>query len=156
MNPIRSVAVRLGAKPWLPRYTKLIVGSDRLLQRVSRGHITLLTVAGLPGLKLTVRGRRSGLTRTTPLLCVPRDDGWLVAGSNWGAPETPSWVHNLRAAEYATVGYRGRSVRVSVRIAEGPERDVLWAALVATWPNYELYAHRTTRRIPVFVLTPVR
>lgn len=154
MHLIRPLAIRIGAQPWLPKYTKPIVGCDRFLQKISRGHVDLLRIAGLPGLMLTVRGRKTGLPRTTPLLCVPRDDGWLVAGSNWGGTDTPAWARNLRAAESATVDYKGRTVQVSVRIAEGTERDALWDELVATWPNYELYAKRTTRRIPVFVLTP--
>lgn len=154
MRPLRAVAIRLGAQPWLPRYTRVIVGVDRSLQTVSRGRVNLLTVVGLPALTLTVPGRKTGVPRTTPLLCAPRPDGWVVAGSNWGDPKTPAWALNLRAAGAATVSFRGRTTRASARVAEGAERDESWAALVAVWPNYPLYARRTDRTIPVFVLTP--
>ena len=108
MNPIRWLAIRLGRQPWLPRFAKYIVGLDVLIQRLTRGRFTLLSMAGLPELLLTVPGRKSGIPRSTPLLCVPHEDGWLVAGSNWGAPKPPAWVGNLDAADRATVTFRGR------------------------------------------------
>lgn len=154
MNPLRPVAIRLGSRPWLPRYACVIVGVDRAIQKLTRGRLTLLTASGLPELMLTVVGRKTGLPRTTPLLCVPHDGGWLVAGSNWGNPDPPAWVHNLRAADGASVRFRGTDTAVSVRIAEGAEREALWRVLVATWPNYDLYAERIEREIPVFVLMP--
>ena len=56
-------------------------------------------MAGLPSIYLTVRGRKSGVERTTPLLCVPDGGTWLIAGSYFGGPKTPLWVGNLRAAD---------------------------------------------------------
>ncbi|MEE2057003.1 nitroreductase family deazaflavin-dependent oxidoreductase [Rhodococcus artemisiae] len=154
MNPLRRVAIHLGARPWLPRYARVIVGVDRAIQKLTRGRLTLLTASGLPELMLTVVGRKTGVPHTTPLLCVPHDGGWLVAGSNWGNPDPPAWVHNLRAADGASVRFRGIDSAVSVRIAAGAEREALWRVLVATWPNYDLYAERIEREIPVFVLMP--
>ena len=154
MNPMRSLALRLGAQPWLPRFGPVIVGSDRLLQRVSRGRIGLLTFAGLPELLLQVPGRRSGILRSTPLLCVPHGDGWLVAGSNWGAPEPPAWVANLRAADEPLVTFRDRTVAADARLLTGAEREEKWAVMLRTWPNYATYAERTDRELPVFWLTP--
>lgn len=154
MNPFRPVAIRVGALPWLPRYARPIIAADRFIQRLSAGKITLLKIAGLPSLALTVIGRKSGEPRTTPLLCVPHDGGWLVVGSNWGHPTPPSWSLNLSEADEAVVLFDGRRTPVSVRIAEGDERTRLWPLLLETWPNYDLYARRTDRTIPVFVLTP--
>jgi deazaflavin-dependent oxidoreductase (nitroreductase family) len=154
VNPLRLVAVHLGAQPWLPRYARVIVGVDRAIQKLTRGRFTLLTATGLPELMLTVAGRKTGVPRTTPLLCMPHDGGWLVAGSNWGNPAPPAWVLNLCAADEASVRFSGIDTAVSVRTAEGSERDALWAVLVATWPNYDLYAERIERQIPVFVLMP--
>ncbi|WP_418345066.1 nitroreductase family deazaflavin-dependent oxidoreductase [Rhodococcus pyridinivorans] len=153
MNPLRPVAVRIGALPWLPRYSQPIIAVDKTIQRATRGKVTLLAIAGLPSLVLTVKGRKSGVPRSTPLLCVPHDGGWLVVGSNWGHPKAPSWAINLRAADQAQVLYDGHEHAVSVRIAEGDERARLWQVLLRTWPNYALYAKRTDRVLPVFVLT---
>jgi deazaflavin-dependent oxidoreductase (nitroreductase family) len=154
MNPMRWMALKLGAQPWLHRFSRVIVGSDKALQRVSRGRITLLTFAGLPELLLQVPGRKTGVLRSTPLLCVPHGDGWLVAGSNWGAPEPPAWVANLKAADEPLVTFGGHTVATDARLLTGPERDEKWTLMLETWPNYAKYAERTHRELPVFWLTP--
>ncbi|WP_343909992.1 nitroreductase family deazaflavin-dependent oxidoreductase [Nocardioides aquiterrae] len=151
---MRWLALRLGSQPWLHRFSRVIVGSDLALQRVTRGRITLLTFAGLPELQLRVPGRRTGILRVTPLLCVPHGAGWLVAGSNWGAPEPPAWVANLKAADEPLVTFGGRTVAADARLLTGPERDEKWATMLETWPNYAKYAERTPRELPVFWLTP--
>lgn len=69
-------------------------------------------------------------------------------------PELPGWAHNLEAADEALVTYRGEDTVVVPRRARGVERDVHWEVLVQVWPNYELYARRTEREIPVYLLTP--
>ncbi|MDI6911431.1 nitroreductase family deazaflavin-dependent oxidoreductase [Nocardioides sp.] len=154
MNPLRWLALRLGAQPWLPRFDRVIVGLDLTIQRLTRGRLDLLTFAGLPELLLQVPGRRTGVLRSTPLLCVPQGDGWLVAGSNWGAPTPPAWVANLLAAEEPLVTFRGHTVAADARLLAGPERDEAWAAMLRTWPNYATYAARTGRELPVVRLTP--
>lgn len=154
MNPLRPVAIRIGRVSWLPRYLRHIVALDKAVHRVSRGRFGLLALAGLPQLMLTVPGRRSGIPRTTPLLCVPHEGALLVAGSNWGAPNLPAWVHNLRAHPEALVHHRGRDLDVRAREVSGAERDALWQVMLRTWPNYAAYAERTSRVIPVFELTP--
>lgn len=156
MNPLRPIAIWLGGRPWLLRFAPWIVRLDKLLRSLSRGHFTLLTLTGLPELFLTVAGRKSGLPRTTPLLCVPHQGGWLVAGSNWGQPKPPAWVGNLLAADTAVVEFRGRDTDVVPHLAEGAEREQLWELMLRTWPNYAKYAQRTDREIKVFHLRPSR
>ena len=148
------VAIAFGRQKWLPRFLPQIVWLDRTIHRLFRGRVTLLTLAGLPELYLTVPGRRSGVQRTTPLLYVPHRDRYLVAGSNWGAPKPPAWVLNLRAADTAEVDVKGRRTRVTARELEGEERAEVWEVMLRTWPNYAKYAERTDRLIPVFELTP--
>ena len=148
------LAILVGRQPWMPRFLPQIVWLDTRIHRLTGGRFGLLSLAGLPELFLTVRGRKSGTPRTTPLLCVPHDGGWLVAGSNWGAPKLPIWVLNLRDAGEAVVDFGGRSTPVTARQAVGEERTRLWQVMNATWPNYRHYAERTDREIPVFVLTP--
>lgn len=154
MNPMRWMAVKLGAQPWLSRYSRLIVGTDKLLQRLTRGRVTIMMATGLQELVLQVPGRKSGVLRTTPLLTVPYDGGWLVVGSNWGAPEPPAWAGNLRVAADPLVTFKGRTVAVDAREPVGLERDQLWSVAVAEWPNYARYAERTDRELPLFWLTP--
>lgn len=154
MNPMRWTALKLGGQPWLPRFAGLVVGTDKAVQRLTRGRVDLLAFAGLPELLLQVPGRRTGILRSTPLLCVPHGDGWLVAGSNWGAATPPAWVFNLQAADEPLVTFKGRTVAADARLLTGPERDEKWALMLETWPNYAKYAARTDRELPVFWLTP--
>lgn len=154
MNPLRPVAVRIGAVPWLPRFLPVITWIDKRLQRISAGRVSLLGIAGLPNLMLTVPGRRTGSPRTIPLLCTPDGDGWLIAGSYFGSSTTPAWVHNLRAAETAEIDVRGDRTAVIADELTGAERGAAWSELCRTWPNYAVYERRTDRLIPVFRLTP--
>ncbi|MBC9733034.1 nitroreductase family deazaflavin-dependent oxidoreductase [Nocardioides marmotae] len=159
MGLLTPLAVRIGAISWMPRLLPQVVWTDKRLQSLTRGRVSILDVAGLPNLTLTVPGRKSGVPRSTPLLCVPHDGGWLVAGSYFGDPKMPMWVRNLRAADptsgtvTATMG--GRTVTVAARELDGEARAEAWQAMLRTWPNYALYEQRTDRTIPVFHLTPL-
>ena len=75
MNLLTPLAVRIGAIPWMPKLLPQITATDKFIQRVSKGRVTILDIAGLPNLMLTVNGRKSGVPRTTPLLCVPYESG---------------------------------------------------------------------------------
>lgn len=153
MGLLTPIAARLGAQPWMPRLLPQVVWTDKRLQRLTRGRLTLLDLAGLPNLVLTAPGRRSGILRSTPLLCVPDQGTWLVAGSYFGSPSMPAWVHNLRAAGGATVTVDAHSCEVSAEELSGEQRAAAWATMLRTWPNYAHYEARTDRLIPVFRLS---
>ncbi|MCW2497830.1 nitroreductase family deazaflavin-dependent oxidoreductase [Jatrophihabitans sp.] len=155
MGLLTPLAVRLGSTSWLPRYLPQITAIDKTLQRTSGGRLTLLDIAGLPNLMLTVPGRRSGLPRSTPLLCVPREGSYLVAGSYFGGPVEPAWVGNLEAAGAGRLRFQRRTTPFTSRPLTGAERSAAWAELSLVWPNFALYARRTQREIKVFELTPV-
>lgn len=153
MGLLTPLAIRIGAIPWMPKLLPQIVWCDRHLQRLTRGRVSILDIAGLPNLTLTVVGRKSGIPRSTPLLCVPHGDTWLIAGSYFGGPEMPVWVHNLRAAGEATITWKRERVAVAAREVEGEERADRWRVMLRTWPNFAKYEERTDRVIPVFELT---
>ena len=101
-------------------------------------------------------GRRSGRVREIPLFAFEDGARLVVIGSYMGRPEEPAWVGNL-AAHPDTEVRVGHDVRpMRARVAEGGERDRLWALAVRGYPGYEDYARWTTRRIPVVVLEPAR
>ena len=152
MGLLTPVAVRIGAISWMPKLLPQVVWVDTRLQKVSRGKVTLLDVAGLPNVALTVPGRTSGVLRTTPLLCVPHAGGWLIAGSYFGGPKVPLWVGNLRATERAQIRVKGADIDVTWRELEGEERARLWQVMLRVWPNYAKYEQNTSRVIPVFYL----
>jgi len=151
---LTPLAVRIGAIPWLPRYLPQIVWVDKLIQRLTFGRLALLDLAGLPNLMLTVAGRKTGIPRSNPLLCVPYGERHLVAGSNFGGAKPPQWVGNLEAAGECTIRVRGRTSRATSLLLEGDERAAAWDHMLQVWPNYAKYEERTDRRIKVFLLTP--
>lgn len=155
MGLLTPIAIKLGSYPWMPKLLPQITALDKRLQRLTRGRVSFVDIAGLPSLTLTVPGRKSGIPRSTPLLCVPYGASWLIAGSSFGAPKPPVWAANLRATETATVRHKGREHTVTWRELAGEERERAWSVMVATWPNYDKYTEWTDRVIPVFELTPV-
>ncbi len=111
-------------------------------------------ISGLPVVLLTTRGRRSGKERTVPLMYLD-DGGYVLVGSNGGAPGDPGWVLNLRARPDATIAVAGGRVAVRAEeVADPAEYDRLWQRIVAVAPNYDTYAGRTDRRIPLVRLRP--
>jgi len=153
MGLLTPLAIRIGAIPWMPRFLPQITWTDKLIQRVTRGRLTVLDIAGLPNLMLTAIGRKSGVARTTPLLCVPYGEDILIAGSYFGGPKEPIWVKNIEANPDVTVRFRRREMAVRARRLEGEERAAAWSRMLETWPNFAKYEERTDRRIKVFLLT---
>ena len=154
MGLLTPLAVSIGHFSWMPKLLPQITATDKALQKVTKGRVSILDVAGLPNITLTVVGRKSGIPRSTPLLAVPRGQDWLIAGSNFGGPKQPVWVVNLEANPDAEITVKGRTGKVRARRLEGEERARAWEDMVAVWPNYNLYAERTDREIKVFELTP--
>jgi deazaflavin-dependent oxidoreductase (nitroreductase family) len=115
--------------------------------------------AGRPMVLLTIRGRRSGKERTTPLVYLPdpRPDGdrIVVFASKAGAPENPDWFENLVANPDVTVEVGTERYPARAEVVTGPERDELFARQAAVSPQFAEYQARTERVIPVVVLRRV-
>jgi deazaflavin-dependent oxidoreductase (nitroreductase family) len=75
-----------------------------------------------------------------------------VIASKGGAPTSPDWFHNLVANPEVTVEIPGETFRARARVAEGEERDRLFRAQADRMPNFDEYATKTDRVIPVVVL----
>jgi deazaflavin-dependent oxidoreductase (nitroreductase family) len=103
-------------------------------------------------LLLTTLGRRSGEQRTTPLIHRVDGDRWVVVASKGGAPEHPLWFENLVAEPAVTVQVLDEVFPARASVAEGAERERLWALLTEDWPAYNDYQEKTDRQIPVVVL----
>lgn len=107
---------------------------------------------GAPMVLLTHTGARSGTERTTPLMAQVRGDDLVIFASKAGAPTNPDWYHNLVAHPDATVEYGSETFPARARVAEGAEREELWSAQKAAYPQFQGYEDSTTRVIPVVVL----
>jgi deazaflavin-dependent oxidoreductase (nitroreductase family) len=154
MELLRKVAGWFASRPWLTRIRPVIVGGDKVLYRLTKGRVTIVGLAGMPSLMLTVKGRKTGQPREIALLYVPDGSDCLLVGSNWGGPGHPVWTVNLMANPDASVNIRGRSQDVHARLLTGEERAAAWPILTKTWPAYDNYQTRTTRELRVFRLTP--
>jgi deazaflavin-dependent oxidoreductase (nitroreductase family) len=97
-------------------------------------------------------GRKTGLERITPLLCIVEDTRWIVIGSNAGDDRPPAWWLNLQHKPEVQVQYRRERVDVQAREVEDSEYDALWAKLQSAYPYYDNYRQRTDRKIPIVVL----
>ncbi|MEU6132363.1 nitroreductase family deazaflavin-dependent oxidoreductase [Saccharopolyspora sp. NPDC047091] len=113
-----------------------------------------LEVRGAPIVLLTLRGAKSGKLRPTPVMRVEHDGSYAVVASKGGAPEHPTWYHNIKAHPDISL-QDGTTIRdYSAREVSGEERAQWWERAVAAFPSYADYAEKTDRLIPVFVLDP--
>ncbi len=104
-------------------------------------------------LLLTTRGRRSGEPRTMPLIHRTDGERFVVVASKGGWAEDPLWFQNLQADPDATIQVRDEEIPVRASVAEGEERERLWGLMTEVWPAYDSYQQKTSRQIPVVVLT---
>jgi deazaflavin-dependent oxidoreductase (nitroreductase family) len=106
-------------------------------------------------LLLTTTGRKTGQSRTTPLIYASDGDDYLVVASVGGMPKHPAWYLNLQADPDAEIQVKADRIKVRARTATEDEKPRLWQIVTEQWPNYNVYQTRTDRVIPVVVLTPV-
>ncbi|TVT54140.1 nitroreductase family deazaflavin-dependent oxidoreductase [Amycolatopsis rhizosphaerae] len=153
VNPLSALARVLGRKPWLMKLAKAIIWVDKRLYRMFGGRVTLVGIAGLPSLRLTTVGRRSGQPRSTNLLYFPHEDGYVLVGSNWGRTRDPGWTFNLRTHPEAEIEVRGRRIPVRATPVKGERYDELWGELLRFWPGYAMEQEAACRELPIFLLT---
>lgn len=110
---------------------------------------------GMPIIVLTSVGAKSGKLRKTALMRVEHEGEYAVVASLGGAPKHPVWYHNLK--KNPLVELQDESVKrdYNAREVAGDEKAIWWERAVAAYPDYADYQAKTTREIPVFVLTPV-
>lgn len=107
-----------------------------------------------PTLLLTTRGRRTGRILTMPLIYGEADGAYVVIASKGGAPTHPGWFHNLTAEPEVGIQVGAEKMTAVARVADGEERERLWAQMAELYPPYLKYQTRTDRLIPVVVLNP--
>jgi len=107
---------------------------------------------GTTTLLLTTTGRKSGKQYTTPLIYTFDGDDPVVVASQGGSPDNPDWYKNLVANPHVDVQIKGEKFHAHPHTAEGEERARLWTQMAEAWPDYDEYAKKTDREIPVVVL----
>jgi deazaflavin-dependent oxidoreductase (nitroreductase family) len=138
---------RLGG--WL--FVTVFPAIDRRLIPWSKGRLS--TGLGQTYVLLHTRGARSGLERVTPLLGTKTGDRIVLVASKAGAVHHPSWFYNVRANPDVGVTIGDARHAMRARVAEGEERDRLWAIVCDHYSGYAVYQRRSgSRIIPVVVL----
>jgi deazaflavin-dependent oxidoreductase (nitroreductase family) len=150
----RAMQAVASTRPGAWFFAKTLASMDRLLDRISKGRLTVpALMAGLPVLVLTSTGRRSGQPRQTHLIAVPYLDTLALLGTNFGQPTTPTWVLNLEAEPRASVTHGGQTRQVVARPAWADERVRILAESANFYAGYAKYQERITgRTLRIFVL----
>lgn len=108
-----------------------------------------------PTMLLTVTGRRSGQPHTVPLIYITDGERLVVAAAYAGSDTDPAWWRNLRVHPRAVAQINNDTFAVEAETAPAERRPDLWRRLVEMYPYFTEYQQRTTREIPVVVLTRV-
>jgi deazaflavin-dependent oxidoreductase (nitroreductase family) len=138
--------------------------SRLLLTLFSRAHAALYRTSGgrvggrfrktAPVLLLTTTGRKTGKRRTAPLLYAEDAGRYVIVASVGGAPRHPAWYLNLRDHPEATIRVGHRTIGVHAETAAPEERARLWMLVTRMYPGYDGYQAKTSRVIPIVILTP--
>jgi len=140
---------RLGAKMFLTVFPWI----DKRVMPLTKGRVRI--GIGMPIVLLHCRGAKSGAPRVVPLLFTPRGEQVVIVASRGGEPKHPAWYHNVVANPDVEAEIDGERLPMHARIAEGPERDELWALVNDHYNGYAKYQTRTGGRvIPIVVLEP--
>jgi len=109
---------------------------------------------GKPLLLLHHTGAKTGTERVNPLVYLRDGDKYVIFASKAGAPTSPDWYHNVVANPSTTIEVGIQTIPVTARVADGAERDELWAKQKDVAPQFAEYEAKTDRVIPVIVLEP--
>ena len=154
MNPYAGTVRTLGrtrAFAWI--FARALPPLDARFARRRRSVTSLGT--DFPLCYLTTTGRRTGETRTVPLLHVSDGEWVVLIASNWGRRRHPGWALNLEANPVARVAVDGVERRYRTRRASPDEELRYWREAVEFWPGYDDYRTRAGREIRMFVLEPI-
>jgi deazaflavin-dependent oxidoreductase (nitroreductase family) len=99
-------------------------------------------------------GRKSGATRKNPLIYARDGDDYLIVASKGGAPDHPDWYKNLMANPSTLIQVWSDVIPVVARSATPEEKARLWPTMTKEWPDYDKYQTKTTRDIPLVILSP--
>ncbi|HET7377676.1 MAG TPA: nitroreductase family deazaflavin-dependent oxidoreductase [Anaerolineae bacterium] len=104
-------------------------------------------------LLLHTTGAKSKAERINPVAYTTDGDRIVIIASKGGAPTHPDWYHNVVGNPHVTIEVGTEKFQARAAIATEPERTRLYDQMAAVMPGFAEYQRKTTRRIPVIVLT---
>ena len=108
---------------------------------------------GVPTLLLTTRGKKSGTARRTALIYGKDGDDYVVMASYAGAPAHPDWYFNLDADSEVVIQVGEEIMTGTARTVSDSDRERVWKVMTDIWPDYDEYATKTDRKIPLVAIT---
>ena len=112
--------------------------------------------AGRSLLLLHTIGAKSGQQRINPVAYATDGDRLVIIASKGGAPTNPDWYYNIVANPLVMVEVGAEKFQVQATMSAEPERTRLYSKMVEAMPGFAEYQHKTTRVIPVIILTRVK
>lgn len=109
--------------------------------------------AGKTLLILHTIGAKSGKPHINPVAYITDGDRIVIIASKGGAPVHPDWYYNLVAHPKVILEVGTEQFAARASIASEPERTRLYDKMVEMMPGFDDYRKRTTRVIPVVILT---
>lgn len=111
--------------------------------------------AGKPLLLLHTKGAKSKTERVNPVAYVPDEGRYVVIASKGGSPTHPDWYYNILANPQLVIEVGTEKFEVHATVSEEPERTRLYEKMIEMMPGFAEYRRKTTRQIPVIVLTKI-
>lgn len=106
-----------------------------------------------PLLLLHTIGAKSGVERINPAAYIMDGDRFVIIASKAGASTNPNWYHNLVANPQVTVEVGAEKFQALAAPAEERERTQLYEKMIAATPGFAGYLDKTTRVIPVIIIS---
>jgi deazaflavin-dependent oxidoreductase (nitroreductase family) len=123
----------------------------------AEGHvIDLSAIGGLPFttcLLLRNAGRKSGKVMYAPLIYGDIDGEVVIVASKGGAEQHPAWYLNIESASSVEFQIATQAFRATLREPAGAERTRIWDYMVGLYPPYAPYQKKTSREIPVVMMS---
>jgi deazaflavin-dependent oxidoreductase (nitroreductase family) len=132
----------------------IFVAFNVWVYRVSSGRV-MGRMGAAPILLLTTVGRKSGKRRTVPLLYLEDAGRFAIVASYAGSPHHPAWFLNLEANPKVELQVRSRRFSGTARRVSADEKTQLWSRFLEIYSAYADYQKRTTRDIPVVIISPL-
>lgn len=112
--------------------------------------------AGATLLILHTIGAKSGKERINPVAYTTDGDRLVIIASKGGAPANPDWYVNILAHPKVEVEVGTEQFQALAAVASEPERTRLYSKMVEMMPGFAEYEKKTSRVIPVIILTRVK
>ncbi len=105
-------------------------------------------------LKLVTKGRKTGKNHMVELMQFSDGDKMIVIASKGGSPTHPDWYLNLVANPNVQVKIGEVNSLMYASTATATDKKRLWPKIVEKFPLYEEFQYKTSRDIPLVILSP--